>query len=169
MLPCCGAFPTVGSSVRRRYKCSGEETSPKRDLPGDTAAYMQSWPCSVRRQEQGAHPEAPEYPSSAGQVTSNGTMTESLSKPESGVTSCLAVACKQPSWRAQPEAFSSLIFLGCRSDWPAIESATASRVCLLRSSQVSTLGNSAGSILRIFQLNLSHSVTWYPSSLWKPS
>lgn len=117
----------------------------------------------------GAHPEAPDYPSSPGQVTSNGTMTKSLSKPESCVTSCPAVVSKQLSWWVQPEAFSSLIFLGCRSDWPAIESATASRVCLLRSSQVSTLGNSAGSILRIFQLSLSHSVTWYPSSLWKPS
>lgn len=34
----------------------------------------------------GAHPAAPDYLSSAGQVASNGTMTESLSKPESCVT-----------------------------------------------------------------------------------
>lgn len=40
----------------------------------------------------GAHPEAPDYPSSAGQVASNGIMTESLSKPESCVTSCLQAA-----------------------------------------------------------------------------
>lgn len=117
----------------------------------------------------GAHPAAPDYLSSAGQVTSNGTMTESLSKPESCVTSWLAVASKQLSWWAQPEAFSSPIFLGCTPDWQVIETARASRVCLLCSSQVSTLGNNAGSVLRIFQLSLSHSVTWYPSSLWKPS
>lgn len=31
----------------------GKKYPPKRDLPGDRAACMQSWPCSVRRQEQG--------------------------------------------------------------------------------------------------------------------
>lgn len=93
----------------------------------------------------GAPSTAPNHPGFADQAASSGAIGESLFKLESYATSWLSVASKQPSWWAQPEAFSSPIFLSkqlrptCHRYCHRLKGVPCS------SSHTNTLRNSAGS------------------------